>query len=134
MKIILVDAKHCFIIEKEGKFEIFHDMYKMLETYHNRKIILTNAIGEKFKILKLDKSPYEVFNLGNNPSKNSSQYYKLLLDEFGFKSNDVIYFEHNINAVESAQSVGINTYYYDNDKKDLESLKIFLDTNLISNC
>jgi hypothetical protein len=35
-----------------------------------------------------------------------------------------------VDAVKSAQSVGINTYFYDNDTKDLESLKKFLDDNL----
>lgn len=43
---------------------------------------------------------------------------------------DVIYFEHSPDAVKSAQSVGINTYYYDNDKKDLGKLEKFLDENL----
>ena len=43
---------------------------------------------------------------------------------------DVIYFEHNPDAVKSAEAVGIAAYYYDKDKKDLESLKIFLDKNL----
>ena len=43
---------------------------------------------------------------------------------------EVIYFEHNPDAVKSAQSIGIETYYYDNDKKDLIGLKKFLAENL----
>ena len=46
------------------------------------------------------------------------------------KPEDVIYFEHNTEAVKSAQSLGIISYHYDSDKKDLESLKTFLDNNL----
>lgn len=42
----------------------------------------------------------------------------------------VVYFEHNPEAVKSAQSVAINTYLYDDNKKDINGLKKFLDVNL----
>lgn len=130
MKTILVDAVYCFIIENEGKFQIFQDMYNLLETYPNKKIILTSASDDKIEFYSLDKMPYEVFTLKHNPEKTDSQYYKTLLNNFNLTANDVIYFEHSPEAVKSAQSIGINTYFYDNDKKDLESLKNFLDENL----
>ena len=44
--------------------------------------------------------------------------------------NDVVYFEHSLGAVKSAESVGINSYHYDPEKKDLEGLKKFLTENL----
>ena len=50
MRTILVDAVYCFIIEKEGKFEIFQDMYKLLEAYPNPKIVLTGANDEQQKV------------------------------------------------------------------------------------
>ena len=130
MKTILVDAVYCFIIEKEDKFEIFQDMYKLLETYPNRKIILTGASDDKIELYGLIKMPYEVFTLKHNPEKTDPEYYKTLLNKFNFNVKEVIYFEHSIEAVKSAQSIGINTLYYDNDKKDLESLKEYLDKNL----
>ena len=131
MKTILVDAVFCFIIEKEeGKFEIFKDMFNLLETYSNKKIILTGASDDKRELFGLDNMPYEVFTLKHNPEKTDPEYYKILLDTYNLKKEDVIYFEHDINAVKSAQSIGVNTYNYDNDKKDLESLKKFLDENL----
>lgn len=130
MKTILVDAVYCFIVEKEeGKFEVFQDMYKLLETYSNKKIILTSASDDKRELFGLDNMPYEVFTLKHNPEKTDSKYYEILLEKYNLKKEDVIYFEHSIEAVKSAQSIGINTYYYDNDKKDLESLKRFLDEN-----
>jgi len=43
-----------------------------------------------------------------------------------------VYFEHNPEAVISAQSAGIISYHYDPEKKDLESLKEFLDKNTTS--
>lgn len=128
MKTILVDAVNCFVSE-EG--QIFREIFDLLETYSNNKIILTGATDEKFKVYNLDKMPYEVFTLKHNPEKTDPEYYRIMLENFNLNKNDVIYFEHNLDAVKSAQSVGINTYYYDNDKKDLEGLKKFLDENLI---
>jgi HAD superfamily hydrolase (TIGR01509 family) len=131
MKTILIDAVYCFIIEKEeGNFEMFQEMFDFLETYPNKKIILTGAADDKIKFYKLDQMPYEVFTLKHNPEKTDPEYYKILLNKFNLKKDEVIYFEHDINAVKSAQSVGINTYHYDNEKKDLESLREFINNNL----
>ncbi len=127
MKTILVDAVDCFVSE-DG--QTFKEMFELLEMYHNKKIILTGATYEKFRVYNLDKMPYEVFTLQHNPEKTDSMYYETMLKNFGLSNKDVIYFEHNSDAVKSARSVGINTYFYDNDKKDLESLKKFLDENL----
>jgi len=130
MKTILIDAVYCFIIEKDKKFEIFQDMYKLLETYSNKKIILTGASDDKRELYGLNNMPYEVFTLKHNPEKMNPEYYKILLKQYNLDKKDVIYFEHNIDAVKSAQSIGINTYFYNNDKKDLVSLKKFLDESL----
>ena len=127
MKTILVDAINSFIIEWQG---IFQEMYKLLETYPNKKIILTGANDEQFKMFGLDQMPYEVFTLKHNPEKAEPRYYEMMLEHFGLNSDDVIYFEHNPEAVKSAESVGIKTFYYDKDKKDLGALKVFLEENL----
>lgn len=127
MKTILVDAVHCFI-SKDG--EIFKEMHNLLETYSNKKIVLTGANDEQYKKFSLDKIPYEIFTLKHNPEKTDPKYYKIMLENFNLNKDEVIYFEHDSSAMKSAQSVGINTYYYDNDKKDLISLKKFLDDNL----
>ncbi len=130
MKTILVDAVHAFILKEDEKFVIFQDMYKLLENYSNKKIILTNASDDKRELFLLDSMPYEVFTLKHNPEKTDPEYYKILLNNFELEKNNVIYFEHNIDAVRSAQSIGINTYHYDKNKKDLENLKQFLEINL----
>jgi HAD superfamily hydrolase (TIGR01509 family) len=127
MKTILVDAVDCFVSE-EG--QIFKDMFDLLEMYSDKKIILTGATDEKLKFYNLDKMPYEVFTLKHNPEKTDPKYYEIMLKNFNLDKSEVIYFEHNIDAVKSAQSVGINTYFYDDNKKDLESLKKFLDKNI----
>lgn len=127
MKTILVDAVDCFV-SKDG--EIYKEMHELLEIYPNKKIILTGANDEQFKKFGLDKMPYEVFTLKHNPEKTDSTYYEKMLGNFGLSKDEVIYFEHNPDAVRSAQSVGVNTHFFDYDKKDLEALKGFLDINL----
>ncbi|KKU43336.1 MAG: hypothetical protein UX65_C0017G0001 [Parcubacteria group bacterium GW2011_GWB1_46_8] len=126
MKTILVDAVNAFVIESEGSFKIFKEMHDLLETFPNRKIILTGANDEQFKQFGLNTMPYEVFTLKHNPEKIEPSYYEKMLEHFSLNKNDVVYFEHNQEAVKSAQSVGIKTFYYDNDKKDLEVLRTFL--------
>ncbi len=127
MKTILVDAVDAFVIEGSG---IFEEMHTLLETYPNRKIILTGANDEQFKEFGLDKMPYDVFTLKHNPEKTDPSYFEKLLEQFSLNKDDVVYFEHNPEAVKSAQSIGITSYHYDSDKKDLEALKKFLDSNL----
>jgi methionine salvage enolase-phosphatase E1 len=81
------------------------------------------------KFFGLDKMPYPVFSLKHSPEKSSSEYYKIFLKEQGLKADEVIYFEHNNEAVESAKSVGILTFHYDKEKKDLNLLEKFLKEN-----
>jgi FMN phosphatase YigB (HAD superfamily) len=127
MKIILVDAINTFVIKETG---IFKEMYTLLESYPNKKIVLTGANDEQMKKFGLDKLPYEVFTLKHDPEKTDSEYYKLMLNKFNLSSDQVIYFEHDVDAVKSAKSEGILTLHYDKDKKDLVALKSFLDNNL----
>ena len=105
-------------------------MHKLLETYPNNKLVLTGANDEQFEHFKLDQVPYEVFTLKHNPEKTDPQYFKILLEKYGLKANDTIYFEHNAEAVNAAKLVGIATYFYDHTKEDMEALKQFLDENL----
>lgn len=130
MKTILVDAVDGFVIETESGFQIFKEMRDLLETFPNRKIILTGANDEQYKKFGLDKMPYEVFTLKHNPEKIDSKYFETMLRHFGLKKDDVVYFEHNLEAVKSAESVGIKSYYYDSEKKDMDALKDFLTEGL----
>jgi HAD superfamily hydrolase (TIGR01509 family) len=126
-KTILVDAINAFVIKEEG---IFKEMHDLLESYPNKKIILTGANDEQMEMFGLNKMPYPVFTLKHDPEKADPEYYKKMLGNFKLDVADVVYFEHNPDAVKSAESVGIKTHYYDKDAKDLASLKKFLDDNL----
>ena len=127
MKTILVDAVNTFVIKDNG---IFEDMFNMLEAYPNRKIILTNADDDQMLVFGLDKMPYDVFTFKHNPEKTDPSYFEQMLKHFELQPEDVIYFEHNYDAVKSAKSSGIVSLHYDKDKKDLSSLKDFIDRNL----
>lgn len=127
MKTILVDAVHCFVLPWEW---IYQDMYKLLETYENPKLILTWANDEEMDNFWLHDMPYPVFTLKHTPEKTDPQYYKTFFEEHWLSVDDVVYFENSLEATESAKSVWITTYHYDRDTKDLVTLKEFLDQHL----
>ncbi len=129
MKTVLVDAVDAFVIEGQG---IFKEMYDLLETFPNPKIIVTGANDEKFIEFRLDKMPYPVFTQKHSPEKTDPKYFETLLAQYHLTKDGVVYFEHNPEAVKSAQSLGITSYCYDPEKKDLETLKTFLTKNLSS--
>lgn len=127
MKTILVDAINGLVLE-DGS--ILEPMLSLLETYHNKKVVLTGANDEQFKEFHLDEVPYEVFTLKHDPEKTDPKYFEIMLEHYDLTPGDVIFFEHNKEAVASAQTVGIKTMYYDHVKQDLGELKTFLTDNL----
>ncbi|MFA7308630.1 MAG: HAD-IA family hydrolase [Patescibacteria group bacterium] len=122
MKTILVDAWNTFVTESG----VFQEMKDLLDSFYNRKIIVTNANEEEREKFGIVSMPYEVFSLEHNPNKTDPEYFQKLLEHFSLTPNEVVYFEHNTEAVASAQSVGITTFWYDKDAKDLKGLKKFL--------
>lgn len=126
MKTILVDAWNTFVTE-EG---IYQKMKDMLDKFPNKKIILTNANEEEKLKFGIVNMPYEVFTLSHNPNKKDPEYYKKMLKQFSLKPQDVVYFEHNPEAVESAKSQGITTFHYNKETKDVGAVKEFLIKNL----
>ena len=128
MKTILVDAVDTFVIENEGISEEMHDL---LETFPNRKIIVTNADDAQMIEFGLVNMPYEVFTLKHNPDKTHPVYFERMLEHFSLTSDDVIYFEHNPDAVKSAELVGILSYRYDPEKKDMHALRDFLEKHSV---
>lgn len=126
MKTILVDAWNTFVTSEW----IFEDMKNLLDQYPNKKIVVTNANDEQMMTFGLTNLPYELFTLKHNPDKVDPKYFEIMFDKLNLDKDNIIYFEHNIDAVNSAKSLWINTYHYDKDKKDLIWLKKFLDSNL----
>lgn len=104
-------------------------MHTLLETYPNTKIILTNANDDEMEKFGLLGLPYDMFTMKHEPNKTDPSFYKTMLEHFNLRVQDVVYFEHNIDAVKSAKSIGITTYHYDKETKDIAGLKNFLDTH-----
>lgn len=127
MKTILVDAINTFVIKGEG---IDQEIYDMLESFPNRKIVVTNADEDRLMEPDFLEVPYEIFTLSNDPNKSDPEYYRMMLAQLMLSTDEVIYFEHNPEAIESAESVGITTYQFDPEERDLASLKDFLTSNL----
>ena len=127
MKTILVDGISGLIL-KDGTLQ--QEMYELLETYPNPKLVLTGANDEQWKQFNLDISPYEVFTLKHDPEKTDPRYFEILLDKFGLNPDEVVYFEHSSEAAKTAESLGIKTYFYDDTMQDIPALKSFLDSAL----
>src|SRR3989344_1344593 len=123
MKKILVYAVDTFVIEGKG---VYKPMFELLEKYPNKKIVLTNANDGQLVHFTLTNLPYEMFTLKHNPDKIDPSYFQQMLNNYNLNVDDVIYFEHNSDAVKSAKSIGITSYHYDAEKKDLNALKRFL--------
>jgi len=127
MKTILVDAMNTLIVNGG----VDQKMKDILDKFENRKIILTNANDNQiFK--HLQNMPYEMFTLKHNPNKVDGGYYEIFLENFALKANECVYFEHNLSAVDRAKEVGIETFHFDKDKRDLRKLKNFLEDKLLS--
>lgn len=126
MKTILVDAWNTFLTDNGMNQE----MKQMLDAFPNQKIILTNANPEEKMKFGIVDMPYQVFSLEHNPNKTDPIYFQKMLENFGLTVDNVIYFEHNSAAVESARSLGINTFWYDKDAKDLSELTQFIKNNI----
>jgi len=127
MKTILIDAIHTFI---NSQGEVDEKIFELLEEYSEHKIICTNADPEKIREYNLDIMKYPVFTLSREPAKADPEYFELLMQEFNLFPSECLYIEHNKDAVTSAQSIGITSYYFDSEKRDLESLKEFINNNI----
>ena len=127
-KIILVDAINTFLLKETG---IYQPLYELLETYPcHRKIIVTNADATQIESFGLNNMPYEVFSMAHKPDKTNPIYFETLRKTYYQGASSFVYFEHNPDAVKSAESVGITSFWYDPEKKDLGALKLFLDNSL----
>ena len=131
MKTILVDAIHCYIEKQDnGSFLINKEMHTMLESFQERKILLTGSPKDTFDERQLTHAPYTVFSLEQDPPKANPEYYKIMLQYFQLTPDEVVHFEHNQTSIQSAEAAGITTYFYDNQKKDIRALQRYIQDNV----
>lgn len=121
IKTIFVDAWNTFVTEQG----VNKEMKQLLDSYSNPKIIVTNANNEQIQKLGIVNMPYPVFSLSHNPKKTDPTYFERLLSEKGLLVSEVVYFEHNEEAVNSAKSLGIETLWFKKGS-ELKLLEFFL--------
>ena len=95
--------------------------------YSNKKLILTNATSLEQEELGIINMPYEVFSLCHNPEKTDPLYFKTLCKKMNFKKENLLYIEHNNDALESARSFGINSFLFNGNYSQVRKY-------LIKNC
>lgn len=125
MKTILVDAWNTFL----GSDGVNKELFEMLETFPNTKIIVTNANPEERKELGMVGMPYRLYSLNHEPEKTDSEYFDRLMIDLDLEPEQLIYFEHNLQSVESARAVGIKSFHFDHINPDYKSLENFLIEN-----
>ena len=121
-KVILIDAWNTFVTE-EG---INLNIQSILNKIECKKIIVTNANSMeqiKFGIVNM---PYEVFSLDHSPNKTNANYFKILVSQYDIKIDSILYFDHNLENVTAAQSVGIKSFFYDQVNPNYNELNLFL--------
>lgn len=78
-------------------------MLELLEKYPNKKIILSNANDEQLIPFSLTNLPYEMFTLRHDTDKDNPAYFQKMLKQFNHKPDEIIYFEHDPDAINSAR-------------------------------
>jgi flavin reductase (DIM6/NTAB) family NADH-FMN oxidoreductase RutF len=122
-KILAIDAVGC-LVNLRGK--INYKIKKLVHKFKNRKVVLTNASDSEKKIF-LKNISYQIFSLKHKPNKSNPKYFKKFLSKYKLKPEQIIYIEHDIKAVKSAQSIGIVAHHFNGDLKNLENfLNLFL--------
>ena len=89
MKIILIDAINTLFVNKKNNFyKIDRELFKILESFKNKKILVTNADDNQIVEFGLNKSPYEIFTLKHNPNKENPLYFKKFLEKYYQLTNE----------------------------------------------
>ncbi len=110
-KAILVDAINCLIDKGKG---LDKEIAEFLNNLNVKIIIVTNTEEKEIKS-KLEKYNFDVFTLLKNPDKSNLDYFKILLDKYKLKAEEVIYFDHKEENIKSAKSIGITSELYKNN-------------------
>ncbi len=118
---ILVDGMHTLY---NKNFEINQELLNYLNSLSNKKILVVNGYAERARKLL---PGWGVFSLEEEKiDKEKPEFFKKLINKFDFKPEELIYFDHLKDNVESARSLGINSNLY----KDNAKFFTFINNNL----
>lgn len=104
----------------------------ILDEYKCKKIVVTNASQDKLEKMVIDLSQlsYEVFSLESKPRKEDKAYFHELMKKYNLDCEELILIEHNIDAVEAAESVGIKSLLFHKEVRDYNLVERFLRENV----
>lgn len=123
ISVLFVDGMHCMYDEA---FSVNKELLSLLESYHLQKIIVVNGFEKRARAALQKK--FEIFSLEEEGiKKNTLEYWKRVLSYYHLKAHEVLYFDHDKNNVETAQSIGIHALQY---TKDIKKIKTFLEKYL----
>jgi alanyl-tRNA synthetase len=122
IKVILTDAINA-LIDKSGKLN--KELAEILQNTGKKIVVVTNAEISEIKS-KLGNYNFEIFSLLRNPEKSNSKYFKVLLEKYNLKPEEVIYFDHKEENIKSAKENTINCVKY----KDNNQIKTFIEANM----
>ncbi|MEK7498199.1 MAG: HAD-IA family hydrolase, partial [Patescibacteria group bacterium] len=122
-KVILIDGMNCLYDEN---FKINKGLLEIINHFNSQSILVVNNFREKgYNLVK--ETNWKAFSLEEKKiKKDNPEYFKLLLKEFNIIPEEVIYFDHKKENIESAKSIGINSILY----KDNKQIKEFIENNL----
>jgi len=128
IKAILVDAMYC-LFDKDRNLN--KELFSMLNNYPTKLIIVTNADLNDTKnkpLTEFISDNIDIYTLKNNPDKSNPEYFEKLLNKYNLKPNEIIYFDHSEDNLNSAKKLGIKTELYKNSKQ----IQNFIDNNFYS--
>ncbi|MFA5992586.1 MAG: alanine--tRNA ligase-related protein [Candidatus Pacearchaeota archaeon] len=121
--IMLVDGMHC-LYDKD--FKINQELLDLLNLISNKKIVVVNGFANKAKEL-LEEYNFEVFSLENeNIKKDDKKFFELLVKKYSLNINEIVYFDHLEENINSAKKIGIKSELYNGTKQ----IAKFIDNNL----
>ncbi|MBI2057006.1 hypothetical protein HYT91_02010, partial [Candidatus Pacearchaeota archaeon] len=130
-RVILVDGMNCVYDEN---FKPNKELLDIINKFNQHYVLVVNKFREKgINVIKNYDSSYDTnwieFSLEEiGVKKDNEEYFKKLLAMFNPKLNveDIIYFDHKKENVETAKSFGITAVQYENPNQ----IKNFIENNL----
>ena len=128
-RLILVDGMDCIYDEN---FKPNQELLKIINSFNSHYMLVVNKFREKghnlVKNYDITKDTnWEAFSLEEKEIKKTNpEYFRVLLTKFNLVPEEVIYFDHDKNNVETAKKLGILSKHY----TDNQSIKKFIKDNL----
>ena len=127
IKTILIDGINTLF---DSERTLNEELLKTINKFNAKKVIVTNIIRKDPKNQTIVKTAKEnnldLFTLEGNPEKTNPKFFKQLLEEFHLNPEEIIYFDHKEENLESAKKAGIKKIQlYKNNKQ----IKEFIENN-----